>query len=71
MVPLYNLAIPNAMPPWLPLYGQRPRRFGAAPQQPHQSLLGGGGLGLKEGPCCFGDALLRSVLICPSKVEVK
>lgn len=27
--------------------------------------------GVSEGPCCFGDALLRSVLFGPSKVEVK
>lgn len=33
--------------------------------------LGGGGLGLKEGPCHFGDALRRSVLFGPSKVEVR
>lgn len=39
----------------------------AAPHVP----LGGGGLGLKEGPCHFGDALLRSVLFGPSKVEVR
>lgn len=51
--------------------GQGPGRFGAAPWQTHQSLLGGGSLGLKEGPCRFDDALLRSVLFGPSKLEVK